>query len=101
MSSSSTATPELPKFKDKVMYFASNIDNRSAKSYQISASFQGIVRLSPNNHNTYREDSTYSISVQDELSGSALYSDAIKFDSDANAAIKSNSDITRRMIIAS
>ena len=101
MSSSSTATPELPKFKDKVMYFASNIDNRSAKSYQISASFQGIVRLSPNNHNTYREDSTYSISVQDELSGSALYSDAIKFDSDANSAIKSNSDITRRMIIAS
>lgn len=98
----STIVAELPKFKDKVMYISSsNSDTKLETSYVISSSFQGIVRLSPNNHNTYHENSDHQLSAEDEQSQKLLYSDAIKFDDEALAALKSDSDITRRMIIAS
>lgn len=98
----STIVAELPKFKDKVMYISSsNSDTKLETSYVISSSFQGIVRLSPNNHNTYYENSDHQLSAEDEQSQKLLYSDAIKFDDDALSALKSDSDITRRMIIAS
>lgn len=98
----STVVAELPKFKDKVMYISSsNSDTKLETSYVISSSFQGIVRLSPNNHNTYHENSNHQLSAEDEQSQKLLYSDAIKFDDDALSAMKSDSDITRRMIIAS
>lgn len=102
MSSDNTVLAELPKFKDKVMYMTgSNSDTRLEKSYQISASFKGIVRLSPNNHTIYSEKSTHQLSQADEKAEGLIYSDAIKFENDVQTAIKSNCDITKRMIIAS
>ena len=93
---------ELPKFKDKVMYIsASTSETKLETSYTISSSFQGIVRLSPNNHNIYHENPDHQLSAQDEKSQGLIYSDAIKFDNDALSALKSDCDITRRMIIAS
>ena len=47
---------QIPRFKDKVMYIPANISKtKKEASYVISASFKGIVRLSPNNHNTTYE----------------------------------------------
>jgi hypothetical protein len=83
MSSDNTVLAELPKFKDKVMYMTgSNSDTRLEKSYQISASFKGIVRLSPNNHTIYSEKSTHQLSQADEKAEGLIYSDAIKFEND-------------------
>lgn len=99
---SNTTTVELPKFKDKVMYITSSSSNSKLhKSYQISASYHGIVRLSPNNRTILLEDNTFNMDSLDEQVEGALYSDAIKFQDDALSAIKSDCDITRRMIIAS
>lgn len=77
---SNTATVELPKFKDKVMYITSSSTNSKLhKSYQISASYHGIVRLSPNNRTILLEDNTFNMNSLDEQVEGALYSDAIKF----------------------
>jgi hypothetical protein len=67
MSDSSIQFVELPKFKDKVMYMSSaNTLTRLETSYAISASYQGIVRLSPNNHTIYRENSKHQLSLEEE-----------------------------------
>lgn len=92
----------LPRFKDKVMYVSSDkSDTKLETSYVISSSFKGIVRLSPNNHNTTYEKPTYQLSLSDEKNLGTTYSDAIKFDSEVENAIKSDADITKRMIIGS
>lgn len=102
MSDTTTLVAELPKFKDKVMYISNNADTDfRAVSYTISSSFQGIVRLSPNNHTIYDEKPGLQLSIQDEKSQGLSYSDAIVFDNNALSSKKSNCDITRRMIIAS
>lgn len=92
----------LPRFKDKVMYIpAENSTTKVATSYIISSSFKGIVRLSPNNHNTTYERPTYQLSINDDKNTGTTYSDAIVFDNDVENAIKSEADITKRMIIGS
>jgi hypothetical protein len=92
----------LPRFKDKVMYVpASDSPTKSDTSYVISSSFKGIVRLSPNNHNTTYERPTYQLSLVDDKNIGTTYSDAILFDNDVETAIKSEADITKRMIIGS
>lgn len=102
MSSKTTGFAELPKFKDKVMYMTgANTNSKLQKSYTISSSFKGIVRLSPNNHTIFSEDSTHQLSQEDEKIEGLLYSDSITFEQGALSAMKSNCDIKRRMIIAS
>lgn len=92
----------LPRFKDKVMYIpAENSTTKVATSYVISSSFKGIVRLSPNNHNTTYERPTYQLSLSDDKNLGTTYSDAIMFDDEVENAIKSEADITKRMIIGS
>ena len=92
----------LPRFKDKVMFVpASNSRTKTDTSYVISSSFKGIVRLSPNNHNTTYERATYQLSLADDKNTGTTYSDAIKFDNEVETAINSEADITKRMIIGS
>ena len=92
----------LPRFKDKVMFVpASDSSTKSDTSYVISSSFKGIVRLSPNNHNTTYERPTYQLSIVDDKNLGTTYSDAILFDNEVETAIKSEADITKRMIIGS
>lgn len=92
----------IPRFKDKVMYIsAEDSSTKVASSYVISSSFKGIVRLSPNNHNTTYEKNSIQLSITDENNLGTTYSDAIKFDSEVENAIQSEADITKRMIIGS
>lgn len=102
MSSQSKIYAEIPKFKDKVMYITSGESaTRIETSYSVSSSYQGIVRLSPNNQSIHDENPNYQLSKQDEKNQGLFHSDAILFDDAAINAIKSNCDISRRMIIAS
>ena len=103
MSDSKTLpTVQIPRFKDKVMYIPASISKtKQESSYVISSSFKGIVRLSPNNHNTTYEKADIQLSLEDDAALGTTYSDAIKFDNEAEDAIKSNADITKRMIIGS
>jgi hypothetical protein len=80
---------------------AKKSDTKIETSYVISASFKGIVRLSPNNHNTVYERIVTQLSTQDEAALGTTYTDAIMFEDDALNSIKTDADITRRMIIAS
>ena len=92
----------IPRFKDKVMYIsAEDSSTKVASSYVISSSFKGIVRLSPNNHNTTYEKNSIQLSITDENNLGTTYSDAIKFDSEVENTIQSEADITKRMIIGS
>lgn len=92
----------LPRLKDKVMYVSTDDSTtKSETSYVISSSFKGILRLSPNNHNTTYEKPNIQLSLSDEKNLGTTYTDAIKFDSDTETAIKSEADITKRMIISS
>jgi hypothetical protein len=64
----------LPRFKDKVMYVpASQSSTKVDTSYVISSSFKGIVRLSPNNHNSTYERPTYQLSLTDEKNLGTTY----------------------------
>lgn len=93
--------PILPRFKDKVMFIsAKDAKQKMDKSYVISSSFKGILRLSPNNTNTTYEKNDIQLSIEDDL-GQANYSDAIKFDDKALSSINSEADISERMIIGS
>ena len=93
--------PILPRFKDKVMFIsAKDAKQKMDKSYVISSSFKGILRLSPNNTNTTFEKNDIQLSIEDDL-GQANYSDAIKFDDKALSSINSEADISKRMIIGS
>lgn len=93
--------PILPRFKDKVMFIsAKDAKQKMDKSYVISSSFKGILRLSPNNTNTTFEKNDIQLSIEDDL-GQANYSDAIKFDDEALSSINSEADISKRMIIGS
>lgn len=95
-------TVQIPRFKDKVMYIPASVSKtKQESSYVISSSFKGIVRMSPNNHNTTYEKADIQLSLQDDAALGTTYSDAIKFDNEAKDAIKSNADITKRMIIGS
>lgn len=92
----------LPVFKDKVMYISPNKNkNKLEQSYVISASFKGILRLSPNNYNTIYENNPVELTAAQDESMSSSYSDAIVFDNDALSSTKTNADITQRMIIGS
>lgn len=94
--------PLLPKFKEKVMYIPKeDSKTKIESSYVISSSFKGIVRLSPNNHTTVSEKIIAQLSNADENALGTTYSDAIVFEDDALESIKSDADITRRMIIGS
>lgn len=98
---STDSKPILPRFKDKVMFIsAKDAKQKMDKSYVISSSFKGILRLSPNNTNTTLEKNDIQLSIEDDL-GQANYSDAIKFDDKASSSIKSEPDISKRMIIGS
>lgn len=92
----------LPVFKDKVMYIgAANNKNKIAQSYVISASFKGILRLSPNNYNTINEKNPVELSPIEDDSMSSSYSDAIVFEDEALDNTKTNADIRKRFIIGS
>lgn len=100
---------ELPIFKDKVMYInPTDSDYKLEQSYVISASYKGILRLSPNNYNTVYETNPIELSPLDDNSISYSYSDAIVFEDNAivkpgeeTEAKKVNADIRYRMIIGS
>lgn len=93
---------ELPKFKEKVMYVSKNDSKTKIESsYVISSSFKGILRLSPNNHTTVNERIITQLSPQDEKALGTTYSDAIVFEDQALQSIKSDADITRRLLIGS
>lgn len=94
---------KLPVFKDKVMYInSSNNQNKIEQSYVISASFKGILRLSPNNYNTINERNPVELSIAEDASMSSSYSDAIVFESGSlKKSAKTNADIRERFIIAS
>lgn len=87
----------LPKFKDKVMYVSTS-DNKE-QSYSISASFKGILRLSPNNLNSIYETSNMMDVPEEFVKIDTNYSDAIVFEGDAS--INSFASIDRRMIFVS
>lgn len=92
----------IPRFKDKVMYVsAANSKTRTEASYVIASSFKGIVRLSPNNHNTTYEKPAIQLSVEDDQALGTTYTDAIKFDSEVENAIQTEAAIDKRMIIGS
>ena len=103
MSFSKTNKPvKLPVFKDKVMYInATNNKNKLEQSYVISASFKGILRLSPNNFNTINEKNPIELTIQEDASISSSYSDAIVFEDGALSSTKTNADIRERFIIGS
>ena len=111
MAFSKTNKPcELPIYKDKVMYISSSDSNiKMEQSYVISASFNGILRLSPNSYNTIYEVNPIELSAEQDSSISASYSDAIVFDDSAivggateeQGVLKTNADIRYRMIIGS
>jgi hypothetical protein len=101
---------ELPIFKDKVMYISSSESNiKMEQSYVISASYNGILRLSPNNYNTIYEVNPVELSSEQDQSLSHSYSDAIVFDNNSlveneindDKTIITNADIRYRMIIGS
>lgn len=93
---------KLPVFKDKVMYISSaNNKNKIEQSYVISASFKGILRLSPNNYNTINEKNPVELTPAEDDSMSSSYSDAIVFEDSALDDTKTNADIRRRFIIGS
>ena len=100
--STTSSTVQIPRFKDKVMYIPASLSkSKQESSYVISSSFKGIVRMSPNNHNTTYEKADIQLSLEDDTALGTTYSDAIKFEDEAINAIKSNADITKRMIIGS
>lgn len=103
MSFANTQLPvRLPVFKDKVMYISPNKNkNKIEQSYVISASFKGILRLSPNNYNTIYENNPVELTATQDAAISSSYSDAIVFDDDALSDTKTNADIRQRMIIGS
>lgn len=93
---------KLPVFKDKVMYISSaNNKNKIEQSYVISASFKGILRLSPNNYNTINEKNPVELTPSEDDSMSSSYSDAIVFEDKALDNTKTNADIRKRFIIGS
>lgn len=99
----------LPIFKDKVMYISKNESSyKMEQSYVVSASYKGILRLSPNNYNTIYETNPIELTVEQDQALSSSYSDAIVFEDDAiieegeeTEAKKVNADIRYRMIIGS
>lgn len=111
MAFSKTNKPcELPIYKDKVMYISSSDSNiKMEQSYVISASFNGILRLSPNSYNTIYEVNPIELTPEQDSSISTSYSDAIVFDDSAivgqttedQGILKTNADIRYRMIIGS
>ena len=104
---------QLPVYKDKVMYISQNQSKyKIEQSYVISASYNGILRLSPNSYNTITENNPIELNNENEHSISSSYSDAIVFESSAtpsntldnNGSMltkKTDADITKRMIIGS
>lgn len=100
---------ELPIFKDKVMYInPTNSAYKIEQSYVISASYNGILRLSPNSYNTIYETNPIEFTVEQDSALSSSYSDAIVFDDNAiieegeeTEAKKLNADIRYRMISGS
>ena len=89
----------LPKFKDKVMFIGKeNSSTKTETSYPVSASFKGIVRLSPNNYTSIYQKNNVSISSKQD-SKMTSYSDAIVFQQGTNTM--GDWDITNRLIVAS
>lgn len=103
MAFSNTQLPcELPVLRDKVMYISSvDSSTKTESSYVISASFKGILRLSPNNYNTIYENNPIELTTEQDQSMSATYSDAILFDDKAISNNKTNADVRYRMIVGS
>ena len=91
------------------MYISSSDSSyKIEQSYVISASFKGILRLSPNNYNTIYETNPVEFTSENDNSVSFSYSDAIVFDDAAivppgeeTEAKKVNADIRYRMITGS
>lgn len=91
--SENTSSPSVPIFKDKIMYIKLNSGKQD--SYVVSSSYQGIVRLSPNNLNVINQVTTSQLNQQDETD----YQDAISFDGTANSQFEQY-DISHRMLVA-
>lgn len=98
----SNDTPILPRLKERVMYISKTASSSKIQSsYSISSSFKGILRLSPNNHNTVNEKNYIQLSIADEKALGTTYTDAIVFDDEALKSTKTDATIERRMIIGS
>jgi hypothetical protein len=92
----------LPRFKDKVIYIPKKESKtKEEKSYTISSSFKGIIRLSPNNNSSIYEKSGIQLSNSDMNSGISNYTDSIKLEDTAINTSSILADITKRMLIAS
>lgn len=75
---------EVPKFKDKVIYFQSFSNGELVKrSYTVSASYSGILRLSPNNHELLKNSSS-DIGYIDPVESFLENSPIVVSDSDGN-----------------
>lgn len=98
----STTKPILPRLKERVMYISkTNSSSKIQASYPIASSYKGILRLSPNNHSTVNQKNQVQLSLSDEKALGTTYTDAIIFDDEALKSIKTDADISRRLIIGS
>lgn len=98
----SNTKPILPRLKERVMYISKmSSSSKIQASYPIASSYKGILRLSPNNHTTVNQKNQVQLSLSDEKALGTTYTDAIIFDDEALKSIKTDADISRRLIIGS
>lgn len=86
----------LPKFIDKIIY-------TNDQSYPISSSFRGILRLSPNDIETYKQRQLIQLTDQDKITygNKSNYADCINFGSDVVEGSFIDCDIDTTMILCS
>ena len=83
---------KLPKFIDKIIY-------TNNQSYPISSSFRGILRLSPNNTESFKQRQLIQLTNQEDGTGAANYADNIDFDGDEPDGSFTDCDLDKTMIL--
>lgn len=87
---------KLPKFIDKIIY-------TNNQSYPISSSFRGILRLSPNDIESFKQRQLIQLTDQDKITygNKSNYADCIDFGSDVAEGSFIDCDIDDTMILCS
>lgn len=83
---------KLPKFIDKIIY-------TNNQSYPISSSFRGILRLSPNDTESFKQRQLIQLTDQEDGTGAANYADNIDFDGDEPDGSFTDCDLDKTMIL--
>lgn len=85
---------KLPKFIDKIIY-------TNNQSYPISSSFRGILRLSPNDIESYKQRQLIQLNDQDKITygNKSNYADCINFGTDVVESSFTYCDIDDTMIL--